>query len=64
MTKSELMKLLEKVSDNAEIFVVTKEYDEKDDLTWMPDFQSEIAEVKVNKKDDEITIVVDCNEFM
>ena len=47
MTKKQLLRLLEGVSDDSNIFVITEDYDEDDDCTWMPENQPELLDVRV-----------------
>ncbi len=62
MKKRELLKLLENVPDDNEIFVISNHYDHDDDSTWMADTQTEIKAVEFDGCDAYIRLEV--GEFM
>lgn len=61
MTKQELLNKLANVDDDAQLFVVSSEYDFDDDATWIAETQAEIKDTMVIN--DDVFIVIDCNTF-
>jgi|TARA_R110002126_G_scaffold183211_1_gene331791 hypothetical protein len=59
MKMSELLKSLEMVGDDDQIFVVTSQYDPDDDCTWIAENQPDIKKVVVDEYND-VFIVIDC----
>lgn len=68
MNKRQLFEALKDVSDDEELFVITREYDPEDDATWA-DNQTEILGVQIHNfkigkaTGRDIYIVINCNEF-
>ena len=63
MTKGELLKLLKDVSDDQELFVVSSEHVEDDDMYWGPSYETEIDDVVLGESGDAY-IILEAAEFM
>lgn len=62
MKKRDLLKLIDHISDDQELFFVSSGYDPHDDSTWMADTQTEVS--KVITDHDDVYVVLECEEFM
>ena len=63
MTKGELLKRLKDVPDSQELFVVSSEHNEDDDMFWGSSYETEIKEIKVGEAGD-VYVVLEAEEFM
>lgn len=62
MKVGELRKILEKVEDDKEIWIVSREYEIEDDMWWSHDFQSDISQIIIDDYD-EVYVKIDTNTF-